>query len=351
MSAIRLSARSSARADDVAATPTWHRRIFGWLLALTIISIAGVGSGCGGSSSTAAIGLIRPNSHGTPVSRRSAPSARNRKATTLAATPAHSPMAPVVTPTNRAGNGWRPVAKLGAQVAAWEAERSGVTLLRFDQSVAQLTLHAGLGEPTGAWRYGDRIGPSEIHRVIAAFNGGFKFETGVVGYMSEGRVAEPLRFGRASIVTYRNGITEIGAWGAGIPIHSQQVASVLQNLRLLVDHGRAAGNVGGCIQSCWGATVGGVNSTARSALGIDGDGRLIWAAGESLLPSELARALLAAGARRAVELDINPDWVAGYLYTHSGGGPSPAPVVPGQLGIAGRFLQPYTRDFFTIIAR
>lgn len=185
------------------------------------------------------------------------------------------------------------MAKLGGQVAAWKAERSGVTLLRFDQSLTQLTLHAGLGKPSGSW----------------------------------------------------------GARGAGVPAHGQPIASVLQNLSLLVDHGRAAGSIEGCIQSCWGATVGGVDAAARSALGIDGAGRLVWAAGESLLPSELARALIAAGVQRAVELDINPDWVAGYLYVHGGSGPRAEPVVPGQLGISGRLLTPYTRDFFALLAR
>jgi hypothetical protein len=61
--------------------------------------------------------------------------------------------------------------------------------------------------------------------------------------------------------------------------------------------------------------------------------------------------LIDGGAVRAVELDINPEWVAGYVYSHSGGGPVPAPVVPGQFGVAGRFLTPYSRDFFTVIAR
>jgi hypothetical protein len=56
---------------------------------------------------------------------------------------------------------------------------------------------------------------------------------------------------------------------------------------------------------------------------------------------------------RAVELDINPEWVAGYLYGHRGGpGPLAAvPVVPGQQGIPGQFLEPWSRDFLTIAAR
>ena len=79
-------------------------------------------------------------------------------------------------------------------------------------------------------------------------------------------------------------------------------------------------------------------------------GQLVWAAGERLLPSELGSALVGAGAVRARELDINPYWVAGNLYVHRPSGPLSAPVVPGQLGIAGRLLQPYSRDFLTIVA-
>jgi hypothetical protein len=70
----------------------------------------------------------------------------------------------------------------------------------------------------------------------------------------------------------------------------------------------------------------------------------VWAAGERLLPAELGSALVAAGTVRAIEVDINPDWVAGYLYIHRPSRPSPVPVVPGQLGIAGELLEPYCRD-------
>jgi hypothetical protein len=48
--------------------------------------------------------------------------------------------------------------------------------------------------------------------------------------------------------------------------------------------------------------------------------------------------------------DINPDWVAGYLYVHHQSGPSAVPVVPGQIGIAGKLLEPYSRDFLAVIA-
>jgi hypothetical protein len=54
-----------------------------------------------------------------------------------------------------------------------------------------------------------------------------------------------------------------------------------------------------------------------------------------------------------MELDINPRWVAGYVYTHARGHgiPGPIPLVPGQTGIPGQFLAPYFRDFFTVVTR
>ena len=301
----------------------------------------------------AALGAASCGSQGSATAARGpAPRGSARaSATTAAAKPAPPPPPALqVTPVAAAGSSWRVVARVKGSPAAWEAQRGGVTLLRLDQRFVRLDLHAGEGEPSGAWRYGAKIEPSEIHHVIAAFNGGFKFTTGAVGWMSEGRVAEPLQAGRGSIVTYRDGTSAIGAWDRGVPAPGRPVRSVLQNLSLLLDGGRPATNAEGCIQSCWGATVGG-DVVARSGLGIRADGQLVWAAGEHLTPLALAEGLASAGAQRAVELDINPDWVAGYLYRHGHAGPEWSQVVPGQLGIAGKFLQPYHRDFFAVVAR
>lgn len=257
----------------------------------------------------------------------------------------------IVTGPSQPRTAWKPVASLGGQPAAWIALRAGVTLLRFDQQLAHLALHAGSDEPGGkGWTYRDRIGASESHRVLAAFNGGFKLSYGSVGFMTNGRVGVPLKAGLGSIVSYRNGMTDIGAWQQGVPARGMEVASVLQNLHLLVDRGVAAPTVRSCVLECWGATLGGGSEVARSALGITGEGQLVWAAGEHLSPARIARALVGAGVVRAVELDINPEWVAGYLYIHHAGGPTITPVVPGQLGIPGRFLTPYSRDFFTVLA-
>lgn len=239
------------------------------------------------------------------------------------------------------------------QTAVWISRSpSGVALLSFNQHVVELRLHSGTVDPGGSgWRFGPAVLGTELGRLVAAFNGGFKFSTGGGGFESYGRLGAPLGNGLGSIVTYTNGNTDIGSWNQGVPAARTPVASVRQNLNLLINNGTAAASLD-CI-SCWGATLAGVSDPARSALGITAGGHLVWAGGEHLTPSELAAALLGAGVVRAVELDINPEWVAGYLYGHRGGvGPlAPVPVVPGQNGVPGYFLAPYSRDFFTVEAR
>lgn len=246
-----------------------------------------------------------------------------------------------------------PAAVWRGQTAAWVARSStGVALLSFDQRLLELALHSGTVDAgASGWRHGPAIAGSERRHLLSAFNGGFKFSTGAGGFMSYGRVATPLRDGRGSIVTYTDGSTDIGSWHRELPSAGRAVASVRQNLTLLIDHGRPAANVD-CL-SCWGATLGGISDPARSALGITRDGHLIWAGGEHLTVAQLADLLIGARVLRAVELDINPEWVAAYLYGHHGGhGPlTPVPITPGQPGTPGQFLAPYSRDFFTVRTR
>jgi hypothetical protein len=299
--------------------------------------IACLGAGCGSASNDT---LPLGSAAARHVSATIAPSA----AVTASPTPVVARPATVT-------SAWTQIATVHGQPAAWIARRSGVTFMRFDQSLVHLALHAGSTEPGGSgWAHGDRISSHEIHRVLAAFNSGFKFNYKGVGFVSAGRVAVPLRAGYGSVVTYKNGNTQIGAWHAGVPASGVPIESVRQNLHLLVDHGRAAHTVHYCIVSCWGLTVGAGTSVPRSALGINAQNELIWGAGEHLSPASLARAFVEAGVQRAVQLDINGGWVAGYVYVHRPSGPVAVPLVPGQHGVAGKFFAPDTRDFFTVLS-
>jgi hypothetical protein len=227
-----------------------------------------------------------------------------------------------------------------------------VALLSFDQRLVELHLHSGTTDAgSSGWRFGPAVTGPESGYLLAGFNGAFKFSVGAGGFESYGRTAVPLREGLGSVVTYADGTTDIGSWHQEVPAPGKQVVSVRQNLTLLIDRGAASPDVG-CL-SCWGATLGGVSDPARAALGITADRRLVWAGGEHMTVAALADALLGVHAVRAVELDINPEWVAAYLYRHRAGSapPVPVPVMPGQQGIPGQFLSPWSRDFFSIAAR
>jgi hypothetical protein len=264
--------------------------------------------------------------------------------------PSYPRLTPAATATSPTG--LVPAATWLGHTAAWVSRIGGVALLEFNQRLVGLRLHSGTVDAgaTG-WRYGPSITAPERRLLVAAFNGGFKFDTGAGGFEAWGRVGYPLRTGLGSIVTYSDGLTDICAWRAAVPTPGRRVVSVRQNLQLLIDAGHPSGNLG--CQLCWGATLGGVPDPARSALGITADGKLVWAGGEHLTVSALANALLTARVVRAVELDINPEWVAAYLYGHRGGkGPLAAvPIMPGQHGVPGQFLAPYSRDFFTVVSR
>ena len=325
--------------------------------ALGLIALAVLVS-CGGASATHATAATRASKAASAPAVSGTSSATTSSTTTTkpASPPRPKPPAfPRVLPAalGTAPTPFVPAVSFGGQVAAWVARStSGVSLLSLDQRLVELHLHSGTVDAgTLDWRWGPTVSGSERRLLIAAFNGGFKLATHAGGFMSYGRVAVPLGGGLGSIVTYADGHTDIGSWQGEVPAPSQRVLSVRQNLALLVDHGVAAANADCVI--CWGATLGGVSAPARSALGITADGHLIWAGGEHLTPSQLAAALIEARVVRAVELDINPEWVAAYVYGHRGGaGPlAPVAVLATQHGIPGMLLAPYSRDFFTVVGR
>ena len=88
----------------------------------------------------------------------------------------------------------------------------------------------------------------------------------------------------------------------------------------------------------------------RSAIGVDRRGNLIYAAGEDQTVKSLAGALVAAGAVRAMELDINSYWDTFNSYAAPGAG-QPTPLLPGMARPATRYLTPDDRDFFAVYLR
>jgi hypothetical protein len=286
------------------------------------------------TSPTAGPGPASPSPRGTATGVPAGPAGAASPAarTELAVATVPQPPAPRVTVTR-----------------ARTADGSLVTLATFSGPV-RYVLHNGSGDPgpaaAGLVRAGPAITGAERSGLLAAFNGGFKLSAGAGGYEQEGHVISPLLRGLASLVIDRSGQARIGIWGAGLPAPGEAVYSVRQNLPPLVLHGKptaAAADWG-----LWGATLGGGEYVARSALGQDGAGDLIYAASMSASPIDLADALTRHGARVAMELDINPEWVQLDVAGRPGGPLSAA--VPGQDRPAGQYLDGWVRDFIAVEA-
>jgi len=224
-----------------------------------------------------------------------------------------------------------------------------VTLIRFRAGQVSFVLHTGsqdpptVGVPLSASAQ-PQIDAAEKAVLLGAFNGGFKVSGHAGGVEIDGHLLTPLVAGMASLVIGTDGFAHIGVWGVTAPTPGEAVASVRQNLPPLVSDAQASPSI--LSTGAWGDPLHEVALTARSALGEDVSGDLIYAASMHALPVDMATALLRAGATVAMELDINPEWVQADMAPSPGG--TLTAMVPGQNQPADRYLVGWTRDFVTV---
>jgi hypothetical protein len=224
-----------------------------------------------------------------------------------------------------------------------------------DSRLLAARLYSGSASPGGGpWTYTAPVQPAQATSLVAAFNGGFKMSVAGGGYFTQGRQVVPLRSGAASLVVYANGTTDVGTWGTDVAM-TPTVADVRQNLVLLVAGGQPTS--GAYSWPAWGATIGNVEYIWRSGVGITADGALVYVTGPSLSPLQLAQLLVRAGAVRAMQLDINPDWTILATYKPATPTAPAAPsngsaLVPGTVQGPWTFFEPWwARDFITMSAR
>ena len=301
-------------------------------MALGVTAAVLMAAGC----SSAARGSSAPAKTAVPAS------------TTVTTTP------PTTTTTEQPG--WTPVSLVNGAIAvdrqsSPQSTGAVITTFRFRVGLTRFNLHAGSSDPpTGAATVApdnaSTIGPHEAPLLLAAFNGGFKSNAGVGGFELNGQVLVPLVPGGASLVIDTSGAARVGIWGQGLPAPGEQVASVRQNLTTLVTAGRISPRITDI--GAWGSTIGGEAAVARSAVGEDGAGNLIYSAGMQALPLDLADAMVGAGATVAMQLDINPEWVQ--LASAPAPGAPLAVGIPGQNRPADQYQVGWTRDFVTVLA-
>ena len=216
-----------------------------------------------------------------------------------------------------------------------------------DSTRAWVQLYPGRYEPANSGNAPAMV-PDQLRAgLLATFNSGFKLEDDGGGFVAFGHVYAPLHDGQATLVRYRDGTVDLRTWTGG-PDPGPNVEFARQNLPLIVDGGRLNPNLADGPQ--WGATLGNAVRVWRSGVGIDARGNLIYAAADQQTAQSLAEILQRAGALRAMELDINSEWVTFNFYGTWGAG-APEQLLPAMTRGAARYLTPDDRDFFAVYAR
>ncbi len=263
---------------------------------------------------------------------------------------------PTTTTTEPAQPGWTPVSYVGLDIAVDERsvvnpDGVQVVVFRFRAGQVRFDLHVGSQDPPANLAAlppdaQPSVSSAEAPLLLAAFNGGFQVSTGSGGFEVDGQTLVPLINGMASFVIDANGTGHIGVWGQGVPTAGEQVLSVRQNLAPLVSNGQESPQIDDV--AAWGATLGGGSAVARSALGEDAVGDILYAASMSAVPADLAGALISSGVLNAMQLDINPAWVQ-LAFANALGGPLQAGV-PGQNRPADQYSVGWSRDFVAVLA-
>jgi hypothetical protein len=155
------------------------------------------------------------------------------------------------------------------------------------------------------------------------------------------------------LVIRKDGTVDVGVWGRDDRMDAN-VDSVRQNLELILDQGQPVEGLDLNAHHRWGSTLGNKVFVWRSGVGIRPDGTLVYGASNGLSVQTLAGMLQAAGCVRAMELDINPQWVTFNLYTHPNADPTVlegTKLLPDMHRPGERFLGADSRDFTAILIR
>jgi hypothetical protein len=216
-----------------------------------------------------------------------------------------------------------------------------------DASRAWVQLYPGRYEPPGASGATAEVPAQLRNGLVATFNSGFKLEDNSGGFVAFGHTYAPLQPGQATFIRYRDGSADVRAWH-GAPHPGPNVEFARQNLPLIVEGGRLNPDLSDGPQ--WGATLGNAVRVWRSGVGVDSHGNIVYAGADEQTATSLAKILQRAGAVRAMELDINSEWVS-FNFFSGWGASGPHKLLPDMTRDPTRYLTPDDRDFFAVYAR
>jgi hypothetical protein len=137
---------------------------------------------------------------------------------------------------------------------------------------------------------------------------------------------------------------------------TNQIATVRQNLDLIVDNSKEVRGLRNPKSTKWGTVLNARYDVWRSGLGITKSGALVYVAGPAMSLSDLADVMLRAGVEEGMELDFGLDWVQLSSYTATPGqaisGSNGRSLLSSMPGAPSRYFGSFwAHDFFTMSLR
>ena len=229
---------------------------------------------------------------------------------------------------------------------------TAVAVVAVDLTQAELRLVAGTDEPKSqqiprSARPGSI--PEEDHsELLAVFNGGFKAMHGNYGMKLGTDVFLPPRDIGCTVARKQDGSMAIRTFST-LKEQDAQISWYRQTPPCLIENGEPNPGLLHEFNKNWGAAVGGDTIIRRSAIGLSSDGKfLFYGLGESTTAQSIGRAMQAAGAHDAAQLDVNFIYPRFFLFEHGESGPSlGSPLIPDlKFNPAEYARTPAQRDFF-----
>jgi hypothetical protein len=275
--------------------------------------------------------------------------------TTTTIAPWKLPPANVVPPVQPPLDGegvWSPIAAASGVDAIWATSVRPLpaypSVVGSFAVIEQTALHAAMFNgndiPGGkGWSLTNRVPDDHHAALLAAFNGGFRFEHIAGGYKTEGRVVRELKNGEGTLAIDRNGKVSIGEFGRDLTDDGTYI-SMRQNLPLLVDKG--VSQVAAHGKTWWGADFGNVIFVVRSSVCVLADGRLMYGVVGKVDANLLAESLVAMGCQKAMQLDINGTWPTFETFPAEADGAKHGNFLDKRMGgNRDRYLTGSTREF------
>jgi hypothetical protein len=202
-----------------------------------------------------------------------------------------------------------------------------VGVVWMDTNLLTAQLYSGSQIPGGGpFAHQAPISANRSKTLVAAFNSGSLMQDANGGYFTDGKTYKKLRLGAASVVIFKNGRMTVAKWGRDV-VMTNQIATVRQNLDLIVDNSAVIHGLSDPKSTKWGTGLNPNDVVWRSGLGITVSGALVYVAGPGMSLSDLADVMLRAGVEEGMELDDGLDWVQ--LSTYVG---TPGRVIDGSDG-------------------